>query len=218
MSGSTESGAPEQVTPERFGVSSEVWSAHQKACADLFQPGRHETTLWMQHWRQYENIADNWTRDGQIPGEDIRAALYKFREEIGQALARGDYKLFSQIADFIQHGEPDDQFPVMAPTICVAFRQLLDEYQESANECRHPITKAAVKVRASRIMAANLVRNEPEERRARLLEKKAESILRGAESESTKSGRKKINWARELKRVGLSGLPEAEPGRPKSCG
>jgi hypothetical protein len=218
VSGSTERCAPEQVTPERFGVSSKVWFAHQKACEDLFQPGRHDSALWLQHWRQYEKIADSRTLNGQILGEDIRAALHKCREEVGQALARDDHKLFNQIADFIQHGEPNDGFPEMAPIICAAFRQLLDEWQASPNKRKSPITKRAVKVRASRIVAANLVRKEPEERKARLLEQRAESILKGAESESTKSGRKGINWARELKRVGLGDLGKAKSGRPKSRG
>jgi hypothetical protein len=209
-----------------FGVSREVWSLYQKAREDVFRPDRRKSELWIEHWRQMERIADiqiqkrrnlcclsyRWpcidfhfqdrlTRRDTLH-ESIRGELSEFRERIGRALMEGNYDLFNQIAEFLQHGERDDQV-LRAPSICSAFHQLLDEYRELPDELKCSITKKALKVRASGIMAAHLVRNDPEDQKARLFEQKYKQIL------------KDTNWAREFNRLGLGDLPEADSGRPR---
>jgi hypothetical protein len=196
----------EEVDPHErtFGVSREVWSSYQKAREGVFLPDRRAGELWIEHWRQIENIADFQIQNGRTLDESIQVPLSKARERIGQALAKGDYNLFYRIAEFIQHGEHNDKL-VMAPIICSAFHQLLDEYRESPEVPKCPITKKDLKERASRIMATHRVREEePEERKAFLFKPEFEGIL------------KEINWARELNRLGLSDLPEADSSPAKS--
>lgn len=187
----------------RFGVPLDVWSAHQRASEALFRPDRRQVVSWIQHWRQIESIAEQRIQEGLTLHESTRALLFEYRQRTGNALlAKDGYKLFNQIADFLQHGEPNDETGPMAPVICSAFRQLIDEYQAVSNTLRRPITKAATRILASRLMAASFVRNEPPARKARLLEKRAAEI------------QEKTNWAREFNRLGLRRLLEADSGRP----
>jgi hypothetical protein len=208
---------PTEISPKlfevaRLGVSSEVWDEHQKACEELFQlaplksrsgatvrdPSRRRFAAWVKTWGHYEAIAASLNA---APDEGLSATLCGFRQQAGQALIAGDHRLFSEIARCLRDGDPDGEFPAIAPYICQALRLLMDEWQTSPKARRLLISKAAVEERAASILADERVKNESASRKDRLRKKQMELI------------RKQTNWAREFGRLGLGDLPESKRGR-----